>query len=99
MTVDIEAIRAKIKKAFEMVFHVCKNPRQNWVIRVPVDEDRDSDIVICAGLKAGENLCTAYEELEAKLKAVEKELETYKGRRKTASDYITTGDTGGNNDS
>jgi hypothetical protein len=49
-----------IEKAYKHVYDLCDGER--WTMRVPVDEERDSDCIIVAGLKYGE---TRIAELEA----------------------------------
>ena len=53
-----------IERAFQKVHALCRGD-EKWTMRVPVDEDRDSDTVICAGLKAGKEALTRIAELEA----------------------------------
>ena len=51
---DRHAALAAIKKAHDHVADLCEG-KTKWMMRIPADEERDSDLVISAGLKAGED--------------------------------------------
>src|SRR5687767_8263172 len=60
-----EEVLAKIDKALQHVFDLCAG-REKWTMRVPVDEDRDSDTIICSALRAAaEHIKTPASERDA----------------------------------
>lgn len=49
---DVAAMRAAIEKAHDHVSDLCEG-KTKWTMRIPAEPDRDSDLVIGAGLQAG----------------------------------------------
>jgi hypothetical protein len=63
LTADrLAELRAAIEKAHNHVAALCEG-KTKWTMRIPADEDRDSDLVISAGLSAGEKLLAEIERL------------------------------------
>lgn len=58
--IDLDAARAALKTAHDHVADLCEG-RTKWTMRIPADEQRDSDLVIGAGLDAGEKAAAEVE--------------------------------------
>lgn len=50
----------KIERARQMVYDLCSG-KERWVMRVPAQPDRDSDLIIMAGLDAVETILSQIE--------------------------------------
>ena len=63
---DLAIARSQIKAAMDEVDAICEGKRR-WTMRVPAQEDRDSDLVIDRALIAAEKLAAEVETLRTQL--------------------------------
>ncbi|TDD31672.1 hypothetical protein E1287_25770 [Actinomadura sp. KC06] len=58
-----------IERAHEEIAAICKDGPSRWRMSIPAQPDRDSDLILSAGLKAGGDLLAEVERLRAELEA------------------------------
>jgi len=67
---DLDTLAQRISAALDEVESLCMGEYRSgghaWRMSVPADEDRDSDLILDAGLTAGRHLIARVRELERK---------------------------------
>ena len=87
---QLAELREQIKRAHEELGTVCaERPSRRFRMSVPADQKRDSDLIIGAGLDAGELLAAEVERLRAGLHALAARCE--QGARDNGDHYNRTG--------
>src|SRR5262245_24553129 len=65
---QLAEIRAHLDHAHAEVKALCQEPYHRWRMSIPAQPDRDSDLIISAGLKAGDDALAEVDRLTAENK-------------------------------